>query len=461
MLQLALAISASLTSAASITEHIDSDVQTVLSRTGAPGATIAIFKDGKPFYNHAYGWRDLEKHTAATVDTHYEVGSLTKQFTAAAVLQLKEAGKLDLDAKLAAYLPDAPHAKDVTLRQLLSHTSGMPDYLDAMDAKGLLTKPVTYEQIADYARSKPLDFAPGSQAQYSNTSYVLLGRVIEVVSHERYEHYVQNHLLKPAGMTHTVTTADEAHLPAMATGYMRTNDRTQRTQPWDKSALWSAGNLVTTVGDLEKWDEALAGGKIVKADDYRLMSTSVMTTQQGDSGMGLGLFTGSYEDQPRTWHPGGTNGFSVADMYFPKQSLRIIAFANLKSSHGLGEQLANAIFNDLNPTIAASITQAAPDENPASTRVAKAFFQQIQQGHPDLSHLDGKLVDQMKSSEESLAQMFGPMGEPTAFIFKGQTIDGTATWNKYLVQFGPGSALGYAVKLERNGKIDDFTIDIR
>ena len=314
MLQLALALSASLTSAALLTRHIDSDVQTILSRTGAPGATIAIYKDGKPLYSHAYGWSDLDKHTAATVDTPYELGSITKQFTAAAVLQLKEAGKLDLDAKLAAYLPDAPHAKDVTLRQLLSHTSGMPDYLDAMDAKGMLTKPVTYEQIADYAKSKPLDFAPGSQAQYSNTGYVLLGRVIETVSHERYEYYVQNHLLKPAGMTHTVTTADEAHLPAMATGYIRVSDQTQRAPPWDKSALWSAGNLVTTVGDLEKWNEALAGGKIVKADDYRLMSTSVMTTQQGDSGKGLGLFAGTYEDQPRTWHPGGTNGFSAADM---------------------------------------------------------------------------------------------------------------------------------------------------
>lgn len=461
MLQLALALSASLTSAASLTRHIDSDVQTILSRTGAPGATIAIYKDGKPLYSHAYGWRDLEKHTAATVDTHYEVGSITKQFTAAAVLQLKEAGKLDLDAKLAAYLPDAPHAKDVTLRQLLSHTSGMPDYLDAMNAQGLLTKPVTYAQIANYARNKPLDFAPGSQTQYSNTAYILLGRVIEVVSHESYEHYVRQHLLKPAGMTQTFTVTDEVHLPAMAIGYRRVNDKTQRAQPWDKSALWSAGNLVTTVGDLEKWNEALAGGKIVNADDYRLMGTSVTTTQQGHSGMGLGLFTGTYEDQPRTWHPGGTNGFSVANMYFPRQALRIMAFANLKSSHGLGEQIADAIFNDLNPAIAASITQAAANERPASTSIAKVFFHQIQQGQADLSHLDAKLADQMKSSGQELAEMFGPMGEPTAFIFKGRTTEGSAVWNKYLVQFGPGSALGYAIKLESDGKIDDFTIDVR
>jgi len=461
MFHLALALSASLAAATSATQHIDSDVQAILSRTGAPGATIAIYKDGKPFYSHAYGWRDVEKRIPATVDTHYEVGSITKQFTAAAVMQLKEAGKLDLDAKLATYLPDAPHAKDVTLRQLLSHTSGMPDYLDAMDAEGLLAKPVTYEQIANYAKSKSLDFAPGSQAQYSNTGYVLLGRVVEVVSRERYEHYVQNHLLKPAGMTQTFTIADEAHLPAMAIGYKLVNKKAQRAQAWDKSALWSAGNLVTTVGDLEQWNEALAAGKIVNADDYRLMSTSVMTTQQGDSGMGLGLFAGAYEDQPRTWHPGGTNGFSVANVYFPKQSLHIIAFTNLKSSHGIGEPIANAIFNDLNPAIAASVTRAAGNESSASTSIAKAFFRQIQQGRVDLSHLDAKLAEQMKSGGPGLADMFGPMGEPTAFIFKGQATEGAATWNKYLVEFGPGSALGYAVKLERDGKIDDLTIDVR
>lgn len=461
MFLLALALSASLVAATSATKHIDSDVQTILSRTGAPGATIAVYKDGKSIYSHAYGWRDLEKRTPATVDTHYEVGSITKQFTAAAVLQLKEAGKLDLDAKLAIYLPDAPHAQGVTLRQLLSHTSGMPDYLDAMDAAGLLAKPVTYAQIANYAKNKPLDFEPGSQAQYSNTGYVLLGRVIEVVSHESYEHYVQNHLLKPAGMRQTFTIADEVHLPAMATGYQLVDKRAQRAQAWDKLALWSAGNLVTTVGDLEKWNEALAAGKIVKVDDFRLMSTSVMTTKQGDSGMGLGLFVGAYEDQPRTWHPGGTNGFSVANMYFPRQSLHIIAFTNLKSSHGLGEQIANAIFNDLNPAIAASVTRAAGNENPASTSIAKTFLRQIQQGRADVSHLDAKLADQMKSSGQELANMFGPMGEPTAFIFKGQATEGAATWNKYLVEFGPGSALGYAVKLERDGKIDDFTIDVR
>lgn len=461
MLHLALALSASLTSAASVTKHIDSDVQTILARTGAPAATIAIYKDGKPLYSHAYGWRDMEKRTAASVDTHYEVGSLTKQFTAASVLQLKEAGKLDLDARLATYLPDAPHAQDVTLRQLLSHTSGMPDYLDAMDAEGLLTKPVAYEQVANYAKSKPLDFTPGSQAQYSNTAYVLLGRVIEAVSHESYEHYVQNHLLKPAGMTQTFTVAEEGRLPTMATGYKRVNDQTQRAQPWDTSVLWSAGNLVTTVGDLEKWNEALAGGKIVKADDYRLMGTSVTTTQQGDSGMGLGLFAGTYEGQPRTWHPGGTNGFSVANVYFPRQSLRIIAFTNLKNSHGLGEQIANAIFNDLNPAITASVTRAAANESLASTNIAKTFFHQIQQGHADLSQLDAKLADQMKSSGQGLAEMFSPMGDPTAFIFKGRTTEGSATWNKYLVQFGPGSALGYDVKLESDGRIDDFSIDVR
>src|SRR5579863_3641254 len=195
-----------------VAKHIDTDVATILQRTGAPATTIEVVQHGSVVFSHAYGVADRDKRSPATVDTYYEIGSITKQFTAAAMLQLQEAGKLHLDDKLSVYLPDAPHAKEVTLRQLLAQVSGLPEYLDAMDAAGTSTKPASFDQLMSYITGKPLDFAPGSHWAYCNTNYIPAGRVIEAVSHESYQHYVQTHLLGPTGMTHTFTVADEAHL---------------------------------------------------------------------------------------------------------------------------------------------------------------------------------------------------------------------------------------------------------
>ena len=198
-----------------LARRIDGDALAVLARTTTPGAVIAVYRHGEPVYVHAYGLSDREDKTPATVATHYEIGSITKQFTAAAVLQLQEAGKLDINATLATYLPNAPHASEVTLKQLLSHTSGMPEYLDGPDVEQWAVKPATFGQIMARIKDKPLDFAPGSRWSYSNSGYAMLGRVIEVTSHESYEHYVKTHLLAPAGMTKTYTVAQEQAVPGM------------------------------------------------------------------------------------------------------------------------------------------------------------------------------------------------------------------------------------------------------
>lgn len=235
-----------------LAKRIDGDVETVLQRTGTPGATILVAQHGRIVYRHAYGLRDREHKRPATVDSYYEIGSITKQFTAAAILQLQEAGKLHLDDKLSVYLPHAPDAGEVTLRQLLSHTSGMPEYLDAVDAAKAIDKPASFDKLMSYITGKPLDFPPGSRWSYSNTGYILAGRVIEVVSHESYRQYVQTHLLDPAGMTHTFTVAEENQLPNMVIGYDRENGQIKPARTIAALVGWAAGFLVSTVEDLEK-----------------------------------------------------------------------------------------------------------------------------------------------------------------------------------------------------------------
>lgn len=441
-----------------LAERIDADVQTVLQRTGTPGATILIAKHGHVVYRHAYGLRDRDRHVPATVDGYYEIGSITKQFTAAAILQLQEAGKLHLDDKLSAYLPDAPHADEVTLRQLLSHTSGMPEYLDAVDAAKAIDKPASFDKLMSYIAGKPLDFPPGSRWSYSNTGYILAGRVIEVISHESYQHYVQTHLLDRADMTHTFTVAEESKLPNMAIGYDRENGQVAPARTIAASVGWAAGFLVSTVDDLEKWNTALRSGKIVTPADYALMSKSVKTAQ-GDTGYGLGLFVDNIDDQPRVGHTGGSLGFTTANEYFPRQDIQIIAFTNFVDNPEPGETLTTAIFEDLEPTIAAAAMRPSAGEDPAVTAKAKAYFAQLQLGGQGSPYLTPKLNKKMKAGlAKRLAGEFKDYGQPTAFVFKGRHTDAGKTFDDYVIRFGPGSLLKFGVALDRAGKIASISL---
>lgn len=447
-------IAAAGTMDAQVVKRVGADVATILQRTGAPGATIAIAEHGHIIYSHGYGLRDREHRLPAMVDTYYEIGSITKQFTAAAILQLQEAGKLRLDDKLAIYLPHAPHANEITLRQLLSHTSGIPEYLDAVEAAKVIGKPATFDQLVAYIAGKPLDFEPGSHWSYSNTGYILAGRVIEIVSHESYQHYVQTHLLDPAGMTHTFTVADEAQLPDMAVGYDREHYKIERAPTISASVGWAAGFLVSTVDDLEKWDGALRHGKIVTPADYRLMSTSVNTTAQGNAGYGLGLFVGSVDEQPRVGHTGGSLGFTTANEYFPQQDTQIIAFTNFAGNPEPGEMITTAIFEDLYPAIAKAAMRPEAGEDPKVTAKAEAVFEQLQAGAENSRFLAGKLNGKMKAGlAKRLAEELGPYGRPTRFIFKGKHSDSGLTYYDYVIRFGPGSSFKFGVNLDKAGKI--------
>ena len=225
-------------------ERINEDVRTVLQRTDTPGATILAIRDGHVIYRGAFGLRDFDRRLPARMDTYYEIGSITKQFTAAAILQLQNAGKLKIDDKVSVYLPDVPHADEVTLRQLLTHTSGMPDYF-GLKSDEEFTKPTTFSQLMDLVADKPLDFQPGSRVSYSNTGYMILGRIIEITSHESYHEYRRKHLLKPAGMNETHIVPDEPSLATMAKGYRRVNGKREQGLSIDASYSWAADDIVS------------------------------------------------------------------------------------------------------------------------------------------------------------------------------------------------------------------------
>jgi D-alanyl-D-alanine carboxypeptidase len=435
--------------------RITADITTVMQRYHIPGATVLITQNGHVVYTRAFGSSDLATGAPSQDDTHYEIGSITKQFTAAAILQLHEAGKIDIDAKVAVYVPSAPHANEITVRQLLAQTSGLPDYLDVVGVDS--SKAATYDQLMASVAGKPLQFPPGSAWRYSNTNYVILGRIIENVSRERYETYIKRHVLDPLGMTETFTIGDEASIPGMAFGYQLVDGHLSPVRAAiSQSYAWSAGDLVSTVRDVEKWNNALQNGHVVSPQDYALMTTSQPTTQ-GDSGYGFALFIDSVDDQPRIGHTGGDPGFTAANEYFPKQNVRIIALTNDGNANGhpeAGEILTNVAFEDLYPKIAAAAMRPASGENVAVTARVEQFFASMQSGHDDYSTLAPHLAQRFKERFAVLfASDFAPYGAPTAFVFRAKRAEQEKQWFDYVVHFGPGVTLKLSVAFDQAGKI--------
>jgi len=428
---------------------IDARVQRLLEQYHTPGASVEVTTGGKVAYAAVFGQRNVGRRLPANLTTAYEIGSITKQFTAAAILQLQEAGKLDIDARLATYLPHAPHASEVTLRQLLAHTSGMPEYFSCDSMPPSTTPDALIGSIA----GKPLDFTPGTRWRYSNTGYILLGRVIEVTSGESYNHYVRAHLLEPSDMTQTHTVADVPRIVDVSLGYLPTSGAAANGPATPAPTLidsygWSAGNIVSTVGDLQKWNAALAGGRIISARSYELMRTSATTSDGTVTNYGFGLFVDSLEDQPRIGHTGHSCGFAAEDEYFPRQDMRIVVLTN--SVDGPAESIVTVLLNSFFPEFAASADEPGVGEEPAMTARIKALITPLLHGHVVRSELT---ADENADLTDEAAKEFTKYGEPGAFVFKRKVDRPFGPVYIYWLKFGD-DVQRLVVQIER--KTDKF-----
>lgn len=305
-------------------------VRAQMAKDGSYGLAVAVLRGGRSIYTEGLGERQ-RNGVAVDPGTHFEIGSDTKQFVAAAVLQLKEAGQLDLGDSLARYAPDFPHASEITIRELLDQTTGLFDYVStnhflAMSQSG----PGSLARIERMA-SGPLAFVPGSKWAYSNTNYIALARVVEVVSGETYKAYLRRHIFAPAGLTETAFVADEQRLADMANGYWRGPTRKGDLQPSPTipdSWLGAAGDVVSTVGDMTRWDRALMGGRIISRADVALMMSPASLTDGAKDDYGFGWWIDPIGGHTDVYHDGDTLGMSSSNDYFPDDDLWIVVLEN-------------------------------------------------------------------------------------------------------------------------------------
>ncbi|MCP4901172.1 MAG: beta-lactamase family protein, partial [bacterium] len=309
--------------------ELDRRVQAHLDDYNIPGGLVAVASRGKIIHLKAYGMANVEHSVPVTEKTVFEIGSISKQFTAAAAMQLVQEGKLRLDDPIHRYLSALPSEwLGVTVRQLLTHTSGIPDYeeIETYDAYGFRLTP---DDVIQAAHSRPMDFKPGTGWYYSNTGYFLLSMIIERLDGRPLGQMLEVRIFGPLGMTQTRMTDPEAIIPHRASGYwVNKAGKLINRRPMEPSSTLGAGGILSTAHDLAKWDEALYGDQILSAESKAAMWTPVTLPDGTNTKYGFGFIVRSYKDLESHGHGGQVAGF-VANFYrFPDQEIATIVFLN-------------------------------------------------------------------------------------------------------------------------------------
>lgn len=324
---------------------IDRAAQAAIGAGESPGLQVAVFKDGAPVLVKGYGSANLELNVPVTNDSVFRIGSVTKQFTAAALLKLQEEGKLSASDKLSKYYPAYPRAADITLAQMLHHTSGLHNYTDDQPIleREAAVKLTTEQWVERFARmEKTQDFEPGTSWSYSNTAYFLLGGVVEKVEGKPLASVLKDRFFAPLGMTRTALDDEQEIVPARVAGYdAEAPGKFKNARMISMTIPGGAGAMRSSASDLVKWNAALFGGKVLTAaswqamiapgrlNDGKVSSTAMPKVEgatRGEYGYALGI--DQVEGHTRIGHGGGIFGFNTSLQQFPDDRLTIAVIAN-------------------------------------------------------------------------------------------------------------------------------------
>ena len=435
---------------ADLTEKIDKVVTDTLSRTGVPSASIAIVKDGQIAYVKAYGDARIEPKTPATPAMRYSIGSISKQFTAAAILLLQEQGKLSLDDKVAKYIPDLTRANEVSIRQLLSHTSGYQDYWPQDYVMPMMLQPVTAQKIMDLWAKKPLDFEPGTKWQYSNTNYVIAGVIIEKVSRLPLLKFLQEKVFTPLGMNSVADIDQERLGDTDPIGYMRYALGPLRLAPKEgKGWLFAAGELAMPAQDLAKWDISIMDQKLLKPSSYREMGADTSLKNGLATNYGLGVSVNSAGGRRALSHGGEVSGFTAQNVVYPDDRAAIVVLVNQDAASAAGP-----ISGGIGQLLFATNDPATP----AKLEQAKKIFADLQQGKLDRSLFTSNANAYF--SEQALqdfAAGLGPLGTPQSFTQTSQGLRGGMTLRVYSVRFPQKVLRAWTYEMP-DGKLEQYQI---
>ncbi len=437
---------------ADVAARVDDAAQHVITQTGLPGASIAIVEHGQVVYTRAYGKARLEPPTAAEPGMRYAVGSISKQFTAAAVLLLEQQGKLSIEDPVSKYMPELTRSGEVTIRMLLSHTSGYQDYWPEDYLMPSMRQPTTAQYILDTWGKKPLDFDPGTRWQYSNTNYVIAGRIVEQVSHTPLMQFLQQNIFGPLRMN-TVYDLDAARLgDTDVEGYIRYALGPLRAAPREGQGwMFAAGELAMPAGELALWDISLMHQSLLNPASYREMFTSVKLKDGTDSHYGLGLFTMERSGHKAYEHSGEVSGFVSENIVFPEDEAAIAVLTNQDASPG-----ATLIAQALTPIVLGTPENTAKQ---AETE-ARQLFTRFQLGKIDRSRFTENCNAYFSQQAlKDFATSLSPLGEPVSFRQVSEQLRGGMTFRAFRASFRDGRQVTITTYSMPDGRLEQYLVE--
>jgi D-alanyl-D-alanine carboxypeptidase len=311
---------------ASLGGAIDPVVLAAMQQQNIPGMTVALAKQGTLLYVQGYGVSDLSTRQATGPGVIFEIGSITKQFTAALIMKLQEQGRLRVDDSIAVYLPEYDFPPTITLRMMLTHTSGLADFTNFPQLGDWVKHGVSEATVLRAVSRAPLQFQPGIQYAYSNSNFFALGTIIEKISGQSYEANLEQYIFNPLGLMNTYYALPSAS--QSATGYTNNGSGLVPAILWDRSTAFAAGALSSNVSDLVTWDNALMNGQVVSAASFKAMTTSngFVTPDGGSYGFGLALAT--FNNRPVVWHNGQIGGFTAENAVLLDSGFAVVVLTN-------------------------------------------------------------------------------------------------------------------------------------
>ncbi len=382
--------------------------------------SLAIARNGVLLYARGYGYRDLRNIRLADANTVYNIASMTKQFTAAAILLLRQDGKLSVDDHLARFMPDYRYAARITLREMLNHTSGIPDYTIVNN----VPHTATAAQFVDLIRNAPLDFTPGSRFEYSNTNYVILGIIVEKVSGISYGSFLGRRIFQPLGLRATSARLIPQDVPDGAVGYTYANGKTVAAPQTPDDLGYGDGTIDASATDLVQWDAALDGGKVLSATSWREMTTIPLGRGYGlRRGYGFGLDISTMYGRRYIYHQGLNVGFAGENATFPDDGLEIAALSNGDPfDEDLFVQRIVSIVEPPTKAQAAAALDPAPGEDGAISAHLRLLLGDMQRGVLDRGLITAEYAKSLTPAQARQACTdAGAIGAPTRFIYRGRT----------------------------------------
>ena len=431
-------------------EKIDKLANDSLAKSGVPSASVAVVTNGRIAYVQAYGAARLDPKTSAAPEMRYSIGSISKQFTAAAILLLQEQGKLSLDDKVSKFVPELTRANEVTIRQLLSHTSGYQDYWPQDYVMPFMLLPVTSQKILDLWARKPLDFDPGTKWQYSNTNYVIAGVIVEKAARMPLLQFLREKVFTPLDMKSVMNIDQDKLEDTDPTGYMRYALGPLRPAPKEgKGWLFAAGELAMPARDLAKWDISIIDRKLMEPSSYKQLETDVLLKSGLATRYGLGVGISMQAGHRALSHGGEVSGFTSENVVFPDERVAVVVLTN-QDAAGAASDIAHGI----TPLLFATSDAATA----AKQEQARKIFEGLQRGTIDRSlftddanfYFSGQAI-------KDFAASLAPLGAPQEFNQIQQALRGGMTLRVYRVKFAERVLRAWTYEMP-DGKLEQYQV---